>query len=280
MKKIKTTVDQHQLGKKCNCFYKGKIHACEVIGFTRNHSLTACRIENTGMEVHVRSNCVNWTDDPKVEEIWLDNHEARQDRIGRLRETRKAMQQVIRDKISMNRKDVPREKVSKRRQQMEPSVLKALQKRMKSLCTVGSHAVSQLLNVLERHGETTALLYHLALEIEKKNLLCYQYNNSETRHFYWTDRKNLFHQLIEHCRKENIPYGHPDRNKDMVCVWLPGCEPLTFPVKQWLIETDGIPDFPYPCDGKHLMNIRRLEDAVTEKYGWYLRMRYPDRFAS
>lgn len=34
MKKIKTTAEQRQIGKKCNCFYKGKIYPCEVIGIT------------------------------------------------------------------------------------------------------------------------------------------------------------------------------------------------------------------------------------------------------
>ena len=280
MKKIRTTVDQYQIGKKCNCFYQGEIHACEVTGLSSNHAFTSCLLQSTNRTVNVRTACVNWDDNPEVEEIWVNNHEEKQDRRERLTETHNAMQQAARERISMNRQPVKREKVSKRRQQIEPEVLKALTKRMKTLCGVGSHGVSQLLNVLRRSGEISAIPYRLVLDIEKKDLLCYRHDQSEPRHFYWAGRKDLFLELIESCRKQNIPYGHPDRNKDVVCVLLPGCEVLSFPVRKWLIETVDIPLFHHPWDGRTHMNLRKIENAISEKYGWYLRIKYPERFTT
>ena len=280
MKRIRTTADQYQIGKKCNCFYKGEIHACEVTGLSSNHAFTSCRLDGTNLIVNVRTSCVNWTDNPEVEETWKEVYEARQDRRERLAETHKAMQQTVMDKIRLNRQQTPHEKVSKRKQEINPEALKALTRRMKMLCGAGSHAVSQLLNVLERNGETAARLFHLALDIEKQNLLCYRYNQYETRHFYWTIRKSLLFELLEYCKIGNIPYGHPERNKGVICVQLPGCETLSFPVKQWMIQAMDIPSFNLPWDGKTHMNLRKIENAVMEKYGWYLRMKYPERFTT
>lgn len=278
MKKIKTTAQQRQIGKKCNCFYKGKIYPCEVVGFKGKCTYTVCRIEELGMEVNVRSTHVNWTNDPKVEEIWLDEYEEKKDRKERLRETRTAMQQAVRDKISMNRRNVTIEKPSKRKQKMEPNVLKALQNRMKSLCEVGSQAVSQLLNVLQRSGESSARLYRLALDIEKLALSCYQHDGKGINEFNRIDRERLLVELVECCRLRNVPFGHPAGNKDVMCVWLPECEILSYPITEWQIKTDELPLFPYPWDGKHLMNLRKIENAITKKCGWYLRLKYPDRF--
>lgn len=279
MKKIKTTAEQRQIGKRCNCFYKGKIYACEVIGFARNHSFTTCRIDELNTEVNIWTSRVNWTDDPKVEETWLDNYEAKRDRTARLRETQTAMQQVVRDSISRNRKEVDYHSKNKKRSTIEPKQFALLKHRMKSLCGVGSHAVSQLLNVLQRNGEESAKLYKLALEIEKMALWCYQYDGQPMNGYHWKNRQEQVLELMELCKKEGVPYGHPSRNMEVVCFSLPGCETIAFPVKDWQIETGVIPRFNHEWNGKCLMNIRRLENSITEKYGWYLRMKYPERFA-
>ena len=123
MKKIKTTAEQRQIGKKCNCFYKGKIYPCEVIGFKGKNVYSVCRIDELGMEVNIRSTLVNWTDDPQGEEIWLDDYEEKKDRTERLRETRTAMQQVVRDSISANRKEVDYHSKNKRRGTIDPKQL-------------------------------------------------------------------------------------------------------------------------------------------------------------
>lgn len=280
MKKIKTTAEQRQIGKKCNCFYKGKIYPCEVIGFKGKNVYSVCRIDELGMEVNVRSTLVNWTDDPQVEEIWLDEYEAKQDRKERLREDKETMQQVVRDAISASRKEVDCHSKNKKRSSLDPIEVKQLRQRIKSLCGVGSRAVTQLLNVLHRSGEPSAKLYKLALDIEKTALWCYQYDGLLVNEYHWRKRTALVFELLELCKTEGVLYGHPEGNMDVVCFWLPGCETIAFPVKEWQIEPGVVPRFFPAWDGKHLMNIRRLEDAITEKYGWYLRMKYPDRFAS
>lgn len=279
MKKIKTTADQRQIGKKCNCFYKGKIYPCEVVGFKGKNVYTVCRIEELGMDVNVRCTLVNWTDDPKIEEIWLDDYEEKKDRTERLRETRTAMQQVVRDAISANRKEVDYSSKTKKRGTIGPKQLTLLKHRMKSLCGVGSRAVFQLLNVLQRSGEESAKLYKLALEIEKTALWCYQYNGLPSNEYHWAKRREQVLELIEICKAQDVPFGYPDRNMDVVCFKFSGCETITFPVRDWQIATGVMPRFFLPWDGKHRMNIRRLENAITEKYGWYLRLKYPERFA-
>lgn len=279
MKKIKTTAEQRQIGKKCNCFYKGKIYPCEVIGFKGKNIYSVCRIDELGMEVNIRSTLVNWTDDPQVEEIWLDDYEEKKDRTERLRETRTAMQQVVRDTISANRQEVDYHSKNKKRNYMDPIVAKQLRLRMKSLCGVGSRAVTQLLNVLQRRGEPSAKLYKLALEIEKSALWCYKYDGHPANKYHWRKRTAMVFELMELCKTGGVLYGHPERNMEVVCFWLPGCETIAFPVKEWQIETGVIPRFSHEWEGKCLMNIRRLENAITEKYGWYLRMKYPERFA-
>ena len=280
MKKIKTTAEQRQIGKKCNCFYKGKIYPCEVIGFKNKNVYAVCRIEELGGEVNIRTTHVNWTDDPQVEEIWLDNYEEKMDRTERLREARTAMQQVVRDAISANRQEVDYHSKNKKRNHMDPMVAKQLKQRMKSLCGVGSRAVTQLLNVLQRSGEPSAKLYKLALEIEKSALWCYKYDGLPVNKYHWRKRTAMVFELMELCKTGGVLYGHPERNMEVVCFWLPGCKTIAFPVKEWQIEPGVIPRFFLPWDGKYRMNIRRLEDAITEKYGWYLRMKYPERFAS
>lgn len=279
MKKIKTTAEQRQIGKKCNCFYKGKIYPCEVIGFKNKNVYTVCRIEELGGEVNIRTSHVNWTDDPQVEEIWLDNYEEKKDRTERLREIRTAMQQVVRDAISASRKEVICPPKTKKRKTIEPKQLRALKLRMNSLCGVGSRAVFQLLNVLQRSGEESAKLYKLALEIEKTALCCYQYNGQSVNELNWKKQAEQLFELVELCKEKGIPFGHPQRNMDVVCFKFPGCETIAFPVKEWKIETGVIPRFNHEWNGKCLMNIRRLENAITEKYGWYLRVKYPERFA-
>jgi len=279
MKKIKTTAEQRQIGKKCNCFYKGKIYPCEVIGFKGKNIYSVCRIDELGMEVNVRSTLVNWTDDPQVEEIWLDDYEEKKDRTERLRETRTAMQQVVRDSISANRKEVDCHSKDKKRGTIDPKQLILLNHRMKSLCGVGSRAVFQLLNVLCRSGEESSKLYKLALEIEKMALSCYQYDGQSMNGYNWKKRTEWVIELMEICKGQGIPFGHPQRNMDVVCFKFPGCETIAFPVKEWKIETGVIPRFNHEWNGKCLMNIRRLENAIIEKYGWYLRVKYPDRFA-
>lgn len=280
MKKIKTSADQRETGKKCNCFYKGKIYPCEVIGFKNKGVYSVCRIDELGMEVNVRSTHVNWTDDPQVEEMWLDNYEEKKDRLERLRETRSAMQQVVRDAISANRKEVDySSKKKKKRGAIDPKQLVLLKHRMKSLCGVGSRAVSQLLNVLQRNGEESAKLYKLALEIEKTALWCYQYDGQPVNEYHWVKRTRQVFELMELCKLKGVPFGHPGRNMDVVCFGLPSCETIALPVKEWQIETGIIPRFNQEWNGRCLMNIRRLENAVTERYGWYLRMKYPERFA-
>lgn len=279
MKKIKTTAEQRQIGKKCNCFYKGKIYPCEVTGLMVRGTFAICRIEELGGEINIRSSHVNWTDDAKIEEIWMDDYEAKKDRTERLRETRTAMQQVVRDAISRNRKEVDYRSKRKKSGTIEPKQLTLLKHRMKSLCGVGSLAVFQLLNVLQRSGETSAKLYKLALETEKMALWCYQYDGQPVNQYHWKKRTELVFELMERCKAEDVPYGHPERNKEVVCFKLPGCETIAFPVKKWQIEAGVLPRFNHEWNGKHLMNIRRLENAISEKYGWYLRMKYPERFA-
>lgn len=279
MKKIKISSEHYQIGKKCNCFYKGKIYPCEVIGIAKNHTHATCRIDGLGMDVNVRSSDVNWTDDPQVEEVWLDVYEARRDRTERLREARTAMQQVVRDAISANRQEVDYHSKNKKRGTIDPKQLILLNHRMKSLCGVGSRSVFQLLNVLQRSGESSAKLYKLALEIEKMALQCYQYDGKTVNEFHWKRRTEMIVELMEHCKATGVTFGHPFMNMEVVCFSLPGCETIAFPVKEWHVETGVLPRFSLPWDGKHLMNIRRLENAITEKYGWYLRLKYPDRFA-
>ena len=279
MKEIKTTAQQRQIGKKCNCFYKGKIYPCEVVGFKGKHIYTVCRIEELGREINIRSSHVNWTDDAKVEEIWLDEYEAKKDKADRLRESRTAMQQVVRDAISANRKEVDYRSKTKKRGTIDTKLLVLLKYRMKSLCGVGSCAVSQLLNVLQRNGEKSAKLYKLALEIEKTALICYKYDGNPVNEFHWKKRTGLVFELMEICKKEAVPFGHPGRNMEALCFKFPDCETIAFPVKEWKIETGVIPRFNHEWNGKCLMNIRRLENAINEKYGWYLRMKYPERFA-
>ena len=279
MKKIKTTAEQRQIGKKCNCFYKGKIYPCEVVGFKGKNVYSICRIDELGMEVNVRSTLVNWTDDPQVEEVWLDVYEARRDRTERIREARTAMQQVVRDAISANRKEVDYHSKDKKRGTIDPKQLILLKHRMKSLCGVGSRAVTQLLNVLQRSGEPSAKLYKLALEIEKMALYCYQYDGQPVNKYHWKKRMEYVLELMELSKAQGVPFGHPERNMEVVCFKLSGCETIVFPVKEWQIETGIIPRFNHEWNEKCLMNIRRLENAITEKYGWYLRKKYPDRFA-
>lgn len=279
MKKIKTTADQRQIGKKCNCFYKGKIYPCEVVGFKGKSVYSVCLIDELGIEANILSTQVNWTNDPKVEEVWLDNYEEKQDRMKRLNENRTAMQQVVRDAISASRKEVICPPKAKKRKTIEPKQLRALKLRMNSLCGVGSRAVFQLLNVLQRSGEESAKLYKLALEIEKTALYCYQYNGQSVNELNWKKQAEQLFELVELCKEKGIPFGRSDRNTEVVCFGLPGCESIAFPVKDWQINTGIIPLFNHDWDGKCLMNIRRLENAITEKYGWYLRMKYPERFA-
>lgn len=279
MKKIKTTAEQRQIGKKCNCFYKGKIYPCEVIGFKNKSVYSVCRIDELGVEANILSTHVNWTDDPQVEENWMDKYEAKQDRAKRLRESQDAMQQVVRDTISANRKKVDYPSKNKNRGTIEPKQFILLKHRMKLLCGVGSRAVTQLLNVLQRSGELSAKLYRLALEIEKISLYCYQYDGQLINNYHWKKRMEYVLELMEVCKAQGVPFGHPERNMEVVCFKLSGCETIVFPVKEWQIETGVIPRFSHEWEGKCLMNIRRLENAITEKYGWYLRMKYPERFA-
>lgn len=281
MKIPKTKAADRQIGKKCNCFYKGKIYACEVVGFAACNTYTQCSIPELSTTLNIRTTHVNWTDDPQVEEAWLDEYEAKRDRTERQREAREAMRQTVKDRISESRTERTDEEqdVRKRWSSIEPKVLKALSVRMKSLCGVGSCAVSQLLNLLDKNGEPSAKLIRTALEIEKFTLMCYRYNGRPVSCYHWSKRKELCVELMERCREEGIPFGHPEGNREVVCVWIPGCEVLVLPVKEWLVDAGMTPRFPHPWDGKTRMNLRKLEDAVNGRYGWYLRMKYPERFA-
>lgn len=290
---MKTTVEPY-VGLRCNCFYKGSIYECEVTDLTRSRGHLRCRITKLGIEVNIMRYNVNWQCSPEVEEQWLDKQEERNDRTARMREVRQDAKHTVMERVTRKKEDRYKSgdaawatrKMSSTQALIHTisagkneQVLQALCSRLQNLCRVGSRAVSHMLNSFHRSGDEYALLFRLALEMERIYLcICREKRPISIGHNL-QKLKELCVQLIDRCRKAGIGCGYPNGNKDVVCLLIPDCEPIVIPVKEWGVVPGYIPSIAHEWDGKHRMNIRRLEEGISRRYGCWLRWKYPERFS-
>lgn len=277
---------------RCNCFYKGNIYECEVTDLTRSKGHLRCRIPQLDIEVDIMRYNVNWQRSPEVEERWLDEQEERNDRAARRAEVRRDARNAVRERANSKRRETNRladavgENRRSARVQSKPTtevseqVLQALRNRLDKLCGVGSRAVAHMLSSFHRSGDAHALLFRLVMEMERTHLYACQEKRAISIKHLLGKRKELCLQLVDRCRQMGIEYGYPDGNKDVVCLLIPDSEPIVLPVKEWGIVPGFVPAIAHEWDGKHRMNIRRIEDAISRRYGCWLRWKYPERFST
>lgn len=265
------------IGLKCNCFYKGEIHECEVLDYTSMRAYIKCYISLLDVTVNVLKTLVNWQFNPELEEKWLDDYDAKKDRSDRLREAREESRSSAKER--MGRKKPLKSDYSTviTTGQEARLVADAIKNRLDTFCGVGSRAVTNLLSALRRRGDRVSILYHLALEMERENLNIFNVKRIPIGRLLMAKRKKLCLELVKSCQILEIPIGYSKEDRGVVCILLPDCESIGIPVKEWGIDVVGLSTFTHSWDGNCRRNIRRIEQAVWNRYGEILKMKYPDR---
>ena len=265
------------VGLKCNCFYKGEVHECEVLDYTSMRAYIKCYISLLDVTVNVPKTLVNWPYSPELEEKWLDDYDAKKDRRERLREAREESRSSAKERINRRKPSRSGYGTVITTGPEARLVADAIKNRLNTFCGVGSRAVANLLSTLYRRGDRVAILYHLALEMERENLNIFNEKRISFGCHFMAKRRKLYLELVKSCQTLEIPIGYSKEDRGVVCILLPGCETIGIPVKEWGIDIVGLSTFVHPWDGNCRKNIRRIESAISSRYGEILKKKYPDR---
>ena len=268
------------VGKRRTCFFRGNIYHCEIKETIGTRPTVKCFIEELGRETCIHATKINWSGNAEVEERWLNEYDAKQDRKARIKEVENEQRQKIKNILYIKtHRYIPRQK--KRVQQLsdvEEQILNAQKQRLSNLCSVGSKTVKHLLHSLSKSGNKEARMYWLALEVERVNLHCKKIPNVYRKKLLCKRYATLM-AFLELCKEEGFATGTPLQNPEVVCVCIPGCPTLAYPFIEWRIKIEKQNHFSGEWDGKHRMNIRHLENAISAKYGEMLQRKYPQRFS-
>lgn len=146
---------------------------------------------------------------------------------------------------------------------------KILHDKRETMCGLGTRKVKLLLNKRIKEGDKIAELYRKAIEVEDCNIRA-----KETVPYYkgkvYRQKHSLLMELVELCEKMGVTYGKQMTDgRETNCIIyfeLPGVEQISFHTSLEPSDALQLPDYGKEWDGKQCSTLRKLEDAINERY--------------
>lgn len=248
------------------CFIDNRIRHCFII--------RQCKKNKYGEDRFLVSieECPNREVLLKAENINFQDSGAWRQKINLKIESR-VKKQIVReidDFLSGSRYEEPKlDSDHKKALQKNERLSEILHDKRETMCGMGTRKVKLMLNRLAKSGDVVAELYRKAVEVEDCNIRA-----KETSFYYkgkiYRQKSALLLELANRCLELGVVCGKQmveGRETNSILYFeLPGVEQISFHTTLDHAAQTTIPDYGKDWDGKTCSTLRKIEQAITERY--------------
>jgi hypothetical protein len=144
------------------------------------------------------------------------------------------------------------------------------------MCGIGTRKVKLFLNKKVKKGDSLALFFRTALELEDANISAKKYYGDYRRHYY--DKKEELLQKLIVLSKDNpnIVYGYQNHKtpvtSQIIYFELPNYQQISFHCN--LKDLNNLPKYNGKWDEQENSTLQKIELAIQEVYGDEIKQRY------